>query len=102
MQSLPTLPQRTWLERVSLTLTGALGVVAAASLMGWWLDISQLLQPFTAHPAIKINAALAFLILGLVLLAIEFGSRKAALFGLLPAAIGALTLFQDAFRADLG
>ena len=35
MPSLPTMPHRTWLERVSLALAGSLVAIGAGTLFGW-------------------------------------------------------------------
>ncbi len=104
MDSLPTLPRRSWLERSSLTLALALAAVSAGTLVGWWLGLDELLRPFPSLPAMKCNAAVGFFLLGLALLALEFGRRSLALVAIAPAAIGLLTLaeivFQRNFRID--
>ena len=101
MDLLPTLPRRTWLERVSLLLAIGLVALGAISVAGWWLHQEILLQPFGAHAPIQPNSALSFLMLGLVLLAIEFGDRRLTWFALLPAAIGAATLIESLLKVDL-
>ena len=100
MQSLPTLPRRSWLERASLALASALVVFGAVSTLGWWLRVEELLQPVAGMAPIKLNGALGFLVLGLVLLALEFGQRRLAWFALAPAVLGALTLGETIFHRD--
>src|SRR3954468_3210825 len=104
MEPLPTLPRRSWLERSSGALAGALILVGAFSLAGWWLHEDSLLQPFslTNFAAIKANTALCFFLLGLVLLAIELGWCRLAWFALGPVAIGALTLLENILNRDWG
>ena len=98
MDLLPTLPRRTWLERISITLACALVLVAAISAVGWWFHHDALIQPLPGRAPIRPNSVLCFLLLGLVLLALEFGGRRLAWLTLLPAAIGATTL--DEYRAE--
>jgi PAS domain S-box-containing protein len=102
MNSLPTLPQRTWLERVSLLFAVLLGVLGFISVIGRWADSTQLLQPFGLHAAVKFNTAIAFILLGGLLVALEYGLVRLAWLGLVPAAIAGLTLAQDALRIDFG
>ena len=102
MKSLPTLPQRTWLERVSLLCAVLLVVLGAISVLGRWADAIPLLQPFGLHAPIKINSALGFMALGALLIAVEFGLAQFAWLALLPAAVAGLSLSQDFFRIDLG
>ncbi len=102
MQSFPTLPQRTWLERVSLILAVTLVAVGVASLLGWWLDVRQILQPFGGHDQLKINSAIAFSILGVLLIAIEFGARRLPWFALITILIAGAALLQNMVGADFG
>ncbi len=102
MNSLPTLPHRTWLEYSSRVLAAALIVIGAVSLAGWWAHWDQVLQPFSEHHAsLRANPALAFLLLGVALLAIEFNFRRAALLALVPAIVGGLTALEQILRRDL-
>ena len=108
MQSLPTLPQRTWLERTwpeRTSLGLALGVTAIGglTLAGWWLHFDEVLQPFffSGRAVLKINAGLGFFAIGLALLAIELGWRKLAPVAILATVLGLLSLVQDVFRTDL-
>src|SRR3954466_4082964 len=101
MDLLPTLPRRTWLERVSITLAIGLIAVSAFSVAGWWLHQEAWLEPFAGRAAMKFNAAVGFLLLGLIALALEFGGRRLAWLALLPAALGTATLVEILFRLDL-
>jgi PAS domain S-box-containing protein len=101
MDLLPTLPRRTWLERFSITLAVALIAIGAISAAGWWLHHDVLLQPFAGRAPIRTNSAFAFLVAGLVLLALELGGRRLAWFSLLPAVVGAATLVETLGNFDL-
>ncbi len=100
MQSLPTLPQRTWLERASLGLAIGILAIGGLTLAGWWLHIDGLLQPFAGLPPLKLNAALALFAIGLALLALEVAQRKLAPIAVVATVIGLLSLAQDVFRTD--
>src|SRR5215217_3137985 len=97
MNALRTLPKRTWLERVSLGLAGALCTIGVGSLLGWWLNTIELLQPFASHAPMKMNTALAFVLLGGSLIAIELGGTRLAFLAIGPVLIGVLTAVQDIF-----
>ncbi len=101
MNPLARLPRRTWLERSSLGLGIALGMIGGLSLGGWVLRVDELLQPVALIPPLRANAALAFLILGGALVTIELGWRRFALMALGPALLGALTAAEHLFRRDL-
>src|SRR3954447_21856917 len=101
MEPIPTLPKRSWLERTSLGLAAALVAVSMLTLMGWWLRIDELLQPISAFGSLKINGALGFLALGLVLLALELGWRRWTPLACLPLVIGLVTLIEDLSGYDL-
>jgi PAS domain S-box-containing protein len=101
MNYLPTLPQRTWLERLALLLAAVLLAAGVLTLAGWWLRMDGLLQPFTPQAPVKINTALAFSVLGGVLFALEFGQRRLAWLASGPALLGAVTLVENAVGIDL-
>jgi PAS domain S-box-containing protein len=94
MNSLPTLPRRTWLERLSLALAGGLLVVGLVTMIGWWGRLDDLLQPFPETAPLRANSAIAFIFLGAALLAVEFAQARFAALALVPALIGLLTLFE--------
>ncbi len=102
MQSLPTLPRRTWLERMALGLGTMLVGLSALTLVGWWLQVPELLQPFQGLPPLKINAAIAFMVLGCVLIALECGWGRAAPAAAIAAVLGALALAEDISVRDFG
>lgn len=90
------------MERVSLILAVTLVAVGVASLLGWWLDVRQILQPFRGHEQLKINSAIAFRILGVLLIAIEFGARRLPWFALVTILIASATLLQNMVGTDFG
>ncbi|NUQ01514.1 MAG: PAS domain-containing protein, partial [Armatimonadetes bacterium] len=101
MPSLPTLPQRSWLERTSLGLAAAITLLAALTLAGWWMRIDGLLQLGSNQAVMKANSALAFLAVGLALLALELGKRKLVPVAVIATGLGLVSLVQDIFRVDL-
>ena len=102
MPVLPTLPRRSWLERSSLALAGALILVGALSFAGAALHLDWLVRPLPDDAGIKINSAVAVFVLGLTLFGIELGWRRAPWIALVPAAIAGLTLLEIAFSLNLG
>src|SRR5256885_2236611 len=100
MDTFSILPKRTWLERIALTLAGMLVTIGLLSLVGWWLNIDVLLQPIADTAPLQANAALCFLLLGAVLLAVEFNRPTFAGFALFPALIGAVSLVEQAFERN--
>jgi PAS domain-containing protein len=101
MEPLPTLPRRSWLERASFTLSVIVTLIGAATLLGWWLRVDEVLQPFVAQPAMKPNEALGFLLLGASVLLLALAPRRFPLLALAPALIGAVTLLQRMLGRDL-
>ncbi|MEO7412880.1 MAG: response regulator [Opitutaceae bacterium] len=97
----PTLPRRTWLERFSILLGVALVTVSALTIAGWCTHHEALLQPFPGRAPMRFNAALSFLLLGLVLLAVEFRGRRFAWLALVPVAIGIAALLQTLLKINL-
>ena len=101
MPWLPTLPRRTWLERISLALACALGSIGAIGLGGLWLRIDWLTQPAASATPIRPEEALCFFILGGVLLLRELGWRWGGWLALIPSGLGALILGGSFFNRDL-
>jgi PAS domain S-box-containing protein len=104
MDHLPTLPQRQWIERVSLALAGALCLLGSIVLAGWWLGLGALIEPWSQFVPIKANEGASFLFIGLALLARDLGWKRWVWLALIPAAIGSLTVAEfgagQSFRID--
>ncbi|HXB03085.1 MAG TPA: response regulator [Opitutaceae bacterium] len=102
MAALPHPPQTTWLQRISFALAVTLCLFGLLALILKFIypDASSQIVPELA--AVKANGVLAVFLLGAVLILIELGPTKIAGLALLPALIGALTLFEQAFHFNLG
>jgi PAS domain S-box-containing protein len=98
---LPTLPRRTWLERVSIALAGLLALIGGTGMLGWWLQVDWLVQPWPNLTPFRAEEAVCFFVLGSVLLLRETGWRQAGWIGILPAAISSLILGGSLFNRDL-
>ncbi len=101
MPSLPTLPRRSGLERISIGLAGVLALIGAIGLGGWWMKIDALLLPGANLTPIRAEEALCFFVIGLVLLLREMGFRWAGWLAAVPAALGLLILGASFFNRDL-
>ncbi len=101
MDSLPTLPQRTWLERFTAAVSGILVVLNGLSLAGWCANVRILLQPGANFAPVRFNAACSFLILSVALFALVRGWRRVAWIATIPTAIGFLTLLEIATGWEL-
>lgn len=84
METPSTLPRTLWPERVVAPLAAALAAVGAASLLGWWFQSDLLLRPFGSMEPIKFNGAVTLLLLGAVVLGLEFKVRRATWLAVLP------------------
>ncbi|HUR60099.1 MAG TPA: PAS domain-containing protein, partial [Opitutaceae bacterium] len=93
MSSLPTLPQRSWLERASLALAWLLMGIGGTTIFGWLLNLPEVLQPFGERAPLVFNGALSFLVIGTVLLGFEL-RRPLAFLAVVPAILGALTAME--------
>ena len=100
MAILLTLPRRPWLERLSLLLAGALVLLGAFSLAGWWLHFDALVQPWVRFAPITANESLCVLLLGGALLGLELKWFPPVWCALPPAILTALTLGEYALTAD--
>jgi PAS domain S-box-containing protein len=101
MSNLPTLPRRSWLERLSLILGCALTSLGAITLAGWLLHNDAWVQFAPTSPPITANAALSVLILGVALVLAELGWAQAPWMALAPAILGLASLLEQVFSLDL-
>ncbi len=101
MIALPTLPRRTWLERILFGFAALLILVGVGGLAGWWLHIDGLILPWGASEPIQPDEALSFAVLGAVLVCLELGWRSAAWLCALPIGFSALTLVEAAIGRDV-
>ncbi|WP_414659991.1 response regulator [Horticoccus sp. 23ND18S-11] len=90
------------LERASLGFAGALMLVSAATLAGWWLWVDELLQPFGAFSPLEVSAALGFASLGAALWAAESRLRLASALATVGPLLGAVTLLEYLLQRNLG
>jgi PAS domain S-box-containing protein len=102
MSTLPTLPRRSGLERLSLGLALGLTATSALFLVIGWVDFGI---NFSQHPGWhlpKLDVALAGLVIGLALLAFELGFGQATWFGLVPILLGGAGLAENLLGISLG
>jgi PAS domain S-box-containing protein len=102
MSTLPTLPRRSGLERLSLGL--ALGLTVASALF-LAIGLIEFGINFAQHPGWllpKLDVALAGLVIGLALTAIELGFAHAAWFGLVPMFLGGTGVLENLLGRSLG
>jgi PAS domain S-box-containing protein len=102
MAALSHPPQPTWLQRISFALAVALCLLGLLALAIKLIYPDALPQIEPEIAALKANSALSVLLLGTVLLMIDFGPAKMVWLALLPALIGALTLVEQLFNFNLG
>jgi len=100
MKLLPLSSQRSWLERVSLTLAGILVMIGGMTLLGWLFSLDELTLPIAGFAPMKANCAIGIAVLGAVLIAVDSGRPRAALAALFPALISAMSLGQDFLGRD--
>jgi PAS domain S-box-containing protein len=96
MESLPTLPRRSWTERTLLMLVAVLTAVGGLTLMGWIFHFAVFVQPLGHLAPIPLNSALSLLMLGLALLGQELGWNRAVWLALAPIASNCLVFLHDA------
>jgi signal transduction histidine kinase len=91
-------------SRLPLVVTGALSaVLGAVVVLGWHLGLDAVVRVVPGFNPMMYNAALAFAVCGLGMLAAASGRSLISTFcGALTAAIGLLTLIEYAFHVDLG
>jgi PAS domain S-box-containing protein len=100
MSSLPTLPQRSWLERLSLAIESSLLLLGLLTMAGWLFHVDEFLRlPLLGRA--NMNAAVAFTIASAALIAIEFGFRQVALAVVVPIALAAATIVERVYDLDL-
>ena len=103
MDSLPTLPRRTWLERASLASATLCALIGAAGLSESWLHLSEILPWGLAESlATRRDESTGLLVFGIALLLREFGWRAALWAAVVPAAIGLRGLSAAIEHRDFG
>jgi PAS domain S-box-containing protein len=105
MDTLVTLPRRSWLERTLLVLAGLSAAVGIAGLAGFWeswLQLNVILPTLERELPLRRDESLALAILGLALLGRELGWRHALWTTVLPFLIGARGLVVAFSNRDLG
>ena len=100
MDSLKTLPQTTWSERLSGILAGALTLLGTLSILGWLTHSDILLHPLAGLAPIKFNGAISILFIGITMLGLEFKIQRAIWFVLVPIAVNLITLGQYVMNAN--
>ncbi len=93
--------RRSLLERVSLTLAGLLVGIGSVTLLGWMFSIDELTLPIAGYAPMKANCALTFVLLGVILIAVDLGNPRAALAAVFPALISTMSLGQGVFGREL-
>jgi PAS domain S-box-containing protein len=102
MSTLPTLPRRSGLERLSLGLALALTLASGLFLTVGYFDFGINFEQHPGWHLPQLNVALAGLVIGLVLTALELGLRQAAWVALLPTALGGIALLESILGRSLG
>jgi len=102
MDSLATLPRRSWLERTSLALAVLSALVGVAGLWETWLQLGQFLPFLQGETLMRRDEALAFAVFGFALLAHEFGLRSALWSALLPLLVGLRGLVAALSNREFG
>jgi PAS domain S-box-containing protein len=101
MQSLPTLPRRSWLERAIICIAAGLAVLGFASIVGWWARIDWVVRPWDVATPMQPLEAVSVLALGAVLLCNEFGRRSVAWLSAIPIGVAALVAAEAVLGRDL-
>ncbi|MBK9992087.1 MAG: response regulator [Verrucomicrobia bacterium] len=91
------IPLTFWLIRFQIGLASTVIALGVAVLVGWILQITSLVQWGETWAPVPANAAVCFALIGALLLAIEFGYRRAALLAIVPLALSLLTELQNHF-----
>lgn len=97
MNLLATLPRRSWLERISLSLAWGLIALGGLALAGWLLEINFLVQPFADSVPIRGSVALALLVFGFALLSHEWFWPRGLWLAALPGAFGLQHMLHNTF-----
>ncbi len=90
MESLPTLPRRSWSERVILVLTASLAAVGGLALAGWVFHFPMLVQPWADLGPITLNGAFSLFMLSLAVTGYLMGWNRALWLALVPIATNSL------------
>ena len=92
MPILPTLPRRTWLERLLYALATGVLAIGCSGLLGWWFHVARLAQLWTDFAPMPGEDAVVFLAFGLILFARLLRWRRAGWLAAIPIGWGAWSL----------
>ncbi len=95
MAPLLTIPRIPWLRRLCMGLAALLIVFSAVVLLGWSLQVDELVQLQSGLPTMPVNAAVGFFLVGAALLAHELGYHRVALLAIAPGLLGLVTELQN-------
>jgi PAS domain S-box-containing protein len=95
MAPLITIPHIPWLKRLCLSLAVLLTGCSTLILLGWSLQIDELVQLESGLPTIPVNAAVGFFLFGCALLSLELGYSRLALLAIIPGVLGLITEAQN-------
>ena len=87
---------------VSRALAWTLMGVGGATLVGWWMWVEELLQPFGAYSPLEASAAVGFLAVGAALILRETRPKLAAGFAGVAGLVGAIALLEHLTGRSLG
>lgn len=96
MPPLITIPHFSWLRRFSIGSAVALLGLSVLLLIGWALEVDEIVQISAEFAPIQANAALGLGILALALLGYELGYPRAGLLALIPLGLGIFVLIETA------
>jgi PAS domain S-box-containing protein len=102
MDTLVTLPRRSWLERTLLVLAGLSAAVGIAGIWDGWLQLGSILPTHQGVLPLRHDESLAFAVLGVALLARELGWRSALWAAAVPFLIGLRGLIVAFSNRELG
>ena len=102
MDSLSTLPRRTWLERASLASAAMCALVGGAGLADQSFHLATFLPMSDAPLGLRGDESLALLVFGLALIVRELGWRPALCAAALPGLIGVRGIVAATLDRDFG
>ncbi|MBC8010898.1 MAG: PAS domain-containing protein, partial [Burkholderiales bacterium] len=98
----PLLEPPTRSQRIASTLAVLVSFVGLLIMLGWWFQITPLVELRSGLYPVKVNSGLCYLLLGIALACRLSHHDLIARIAAVPALIGGLTLLQYTLGADLG